>query len=283
MKLAVIGDEVSQELDDVLRLCAHHGFRGLEVRSAWNRAPLQLTRNDCRRIVHAVRAAGMEVAAFSTPALKSALPRTAAERARVREVLARSLERAAWLEAPLARVFSFYHEGTPDPLAAAAEMRSALDGCPPPAGCRLMVENGMRTNNPDARETVRLLEALGGVGPGVLWDPGNAWFSGWDRQPFADQYALLREHIVHVHVKDPIGGDRYTRLGDGEVDWPGIVNRLAADGFGGWVSLETHWRPNRVLTAAERDDPFGDGFSAGGYEASGQCMAVLASLARRAR
>lgn len=282
MKLAIIGDEVSQELDDVLRLCARHGFTGVEVRSVWGKTPIELTRDDCRRIVHAVRGAGLELAAYATPAFKSAIPRTAAGRAEVRDVLARSMERAAWLEAPLARVFSFYHEGTPDPVTAAAEMRAALEGCAPPAGCRLMVENGMRSNNPNAAETVRLLEALGGVPLGVLWDPGNAWFSGWDRQPYTAQYELLREHIVHVHVKDPIGGECYTRVGDGQVDWTGIMDRLAADGFGGWISLETHWRPDRVLTPAERDNPFGEGFSAGGYEASDQCMAVLASLARGA-
>lgn len=282
MRLAVIGDEVSQDLDQVLRLCARHGVTGVEIRSVWDRTPLELTREACRRIVDAVRGAGLEVAAFATPAFKSAIPRTAAERAGVREVLARSLERAAWLEAPLARVFSFYHGGTPDPVTAAAEMRGALEHCAPPPGCTLMVENGMRTNNPNAAETVRLLAELRGVPLGVLWDPGNAWFSGWDRQPFTVQYELLAEHIVHVHVKDPIGGECYTRLGEGEVDWRGILERLARDGFGGWVSLETHWRPDRVLTQRERDDPFGDRFSAGGWEASDRCLAVLASLARGA-
>jgi L-ribulose-5-phosphate 3-epimerase len=47
-----------------------------------------------------------------------------------------------------------------------------------------------------------------------------------------------------VHVKDchmeghkPIWGPVGTR----QVDWKGQVAALAADGYTGWLSLETHW------------------------------------------
>lgn len=282
MRLGIIGDEISQDLDEVARLCVRHGYEGVEIRSVWGRSPAELDRNDCRRIRGTLDAAGLRVANFATPAFKDAIPRTAADRARVREVLERSMERAAWLGAPYARVFSFYHGGTPDPAAAAAEMREALAGCAPPPGCTLLLENGMRTNNPDAENTAQLLQGLKGAPLGVLWDPGNTWFSGWDRRHFTAAYDLLKDHIRYVHVKDPIGSDRYVRLGDGEVDWRGIVDRLARDGFGGWISLETHWRLDRVLSQPERDTPHGKSFSAGGYEASSQCMALLAEMVRGA-
>jgi hypothetical protein len=50
---------------------------------------------------------------------------------------------------------------------------------------------------------------------------------------------------------------------------------LAAQGYDGWVSLETHWRLDRVLTGPERDEPWGPGISGGGLEASRICMEVL--------
>ena len=49
--------------------------------------------------------------------------------------------------------------------------------------------------------------------------------------------------IRHVHVKDPAGHSGYVRLGDGDLPWPRILAALAASGYAGWVSLETHWRP----------------------------------------
>jgi sugar phosphate isomerase/epimerase len=281
MRLAILGDEVSQDLEDVVRLCVQHGFEGVEIRSVWGKSPLELGPEDCRRIAATLQEAGLEVANFAPPALKSELPRTASERARARDGLARSLERAEWLGAPSVRVFSFYHDGQPNPAAAADEMHEAFVGCAPPAGCTVLLENGMRTNNPNAETTAQLLAALDGSEVEVLWDPGNAWFSGWDRQPFTVGYELLRDRIGYVHVKDPVGSSGYTRLGDGDLDWGGIIDRLSADGFSGWLSLETHWRPDRVLSQRERDVPHGEGFSTGGYPASDECMRVLAALARR--
>jgi sugar phosphate isomerase/epimerase len=280
MRLAIIGDEISQNLAVVIDRCSAHRFEGVEIRSVWGKAPLELDRVDCKRIREEVEGAGLCVSGFASPAFKSSLPSTAAERAYVRDTLARSIERAAWLGARFTRVFSFYRNGAPDPAAAAAEMRQPLLECRPPSGCRVLLENGMRTNNPDAEATLHLLRELHGLEIGVLWDPGNAWFSGYDRGHFAHSYELLRGRIGCVHVKDPVGSDFYTRLGDGEVDWRGIARRLAEDGFEGWISLETHWRTGRVLTLGERDTPYGDRFSDGGWEASNQCMAMLAAMVR---
>jgi hypothetical protein len=39
-----------------------------------------------------------------------------------------------------------------------------------------------------------------------------------------------------------------------------------SDGYSGWLSLETHWRPGRILNAMERDYPWGDSFSKGGRD-----------------
>jgi sugar phosphate isomerase/epimerase len=30
-------------------------------------------------------------------------------------------------------------------------------------------------------------------------------------------------------------------LGEGRIDWKGQIGALAADGYKGWLSLETHW------------------------------------------
>lgn len=193
------------------------------------------------------------------------------------------MRRAELLGAPFVRIFTFYREGDPDPRRAANAAREVLDGVPADR-VPLVVETGMRTNSPTMRHTLEFLDALGDDRLGVLWDPGNSVFSGWDPAPFPQDYALGRDRIRHVHVKDPNGRDGYVRLGDGDLPWPAILTRLAEDGYRGWLSLETHWRIGREpLTQRQRDEPWGEEFTAGGFEASSQCMRLLREMAETAR
>jgi sugar phosphate isomerase/epimerase len=63
--------------------------------------------------------------------------------------------------------------------------------------------------------------------------------------PFPYGYGLLpKDRIIHVHAKDchmegltPIWGP----LGTRSVDWKGQIAALLADGYNGYLSLETHW------------------------------------------
>jgi sugar phosphate isomerase/epimerase len=77
----------------------------------------------------------------------------------------------------------------------------------------------------------------------VVWDPANALCAG--EEPFPYGYRLLPPgRIAHIHAKDchienhkPIWGPLGTRA----VDWKGQIAALAADGYKGYLSLETHW------------------------------------------
>jgi sugar phosphate isomerase/epimerase len=78
---------------------------------------------------------------------------------------------------------------------------------------------------------------------GINWDPGNAIFAG--ETPYPDGYEAVRGFVKHVHFKDvsfgPDGSYRYALEGD--IDWPGQVKALAADGYGDYISIETHMAP----------------------------------------
>lgn len=52
---------------------------------------------------------------------------------------------------------------------------------------------------------------------------------------------------------------------------------LSREGYDGWFSLETHWRPDRIIPQHIRDNPWYDEFSRGGYEASLKSMKKFAS------
>jgi sugar phosphate isomerase/epimerase len=277
VRLAIINDEVHQDLARTIDAVVTCGFAGIEIRSVWNVPPHELTDEHLREISRSLHERGLRAAGFCPPALKCALPRDATEIAAVRAVLARAIEQAKVLDAPHVRIFSFYRDGDPDPVTAAAAAAEVLDGLTLD-GVDLLLETGTRTNTPTMELTLTFLDALDRSDIGILWDPGNSVFSGWHTRPFPSDYLLGRELIRHVHVKDPVGTTGYVRLGDGDLPWPAIVEALRADGYPGWLSLETHWRHGRVLNQRERDNPWGDAFSDGGQDASIECMLRLREL-----
>jgi sugar phosphate isomerase/epimerase len=272
MKLAVIGDEVSQDPALVADTAVQLGFAGIEVRSLEDTPPHLLTDEQVTRVRTGLADRGLAVAGFAPPIFKGALPRTDEELAAAADVVVRSIDRAMLLGAPHIRIFTFFRDGDPDPVLAARTAATLLAGMEVPIG--LVVETEGRTNTPTMRHVLAFLDELGREDVGVLWDPANCVFGGWEH-PFPGGYLLGRERIRHVHVKDPDGTRGYVRLGDGDLDWTAILARLAEDGYSGFVSLETHWRHGRVLTAAHRERPWGESFSSGGYAASVECMQRL--------
>jgi sugar phosphate isomerase/epimerase len=273
MKLAVIGDEISQDFEVVVETTIGAGFDGVEVRSVDGIPPHQLSDAQLDKIRDGLLAAGLAVAGFASPVFKSPLPRSAAEVDAARDMLRCCAAQAARIGAPHLRVFTFFRDGEPDPVTSGRVARQVLEGLELPVP--LVVENGTLSNSPTLELTLRFLDALGRDDIGVLWDPGNSVFSGFHAEPFPRDYEMGRDRIRHVHVKEPDGTRGYVRLGDGSLNWPRILDQLAQDGYVGWVSLETHWRTSRVLTKHQRDVPWGQSFSEDGREASAECMSLL--------
>jgi len=275
MRRSIISDEISQDLPTAAKLAVEAGFEGLEIRSVGGIAPHLLDDAQIRAARTILDDHGLAAAGFCPPGLKHPVPTDAAGRAASRQVVERALTQARLLGAGLVRIFSFYRDGDPDPVGAARVARQVLDGIELPGGVNLVLETGTRSNTPTLGLARRFLRELGDERIGLLWDPGNTVFSGFDPEPYPGDFDAAADLIRHVHVKDPVGQDEYVRLGDGDLPWPRILAALADRGYDGWVSLETHWRLDRVLTGAQRDEPWGPGISDGGEEASRVCMSVL--------
>ncbi len=275
MKISVINDEVSQNLDEVIRLAKEFGLAGIELRSVFGHAPEHFTIELLNDVHATLQRTSTAIAGYAPPTFKVPLPisdseyRSAADQLNVYE------SHAATLSAPHLRIFSFLRTGDPNPREAARVLGQIL-------GTRrgdvpLLVETGTRTNTPTLRHALDLLDELGNESIGILWDPGNSLFSGYETTSLPDAYWSARGYIRHIHVKDPLDSRRYTRLGDGMLDWPQILHRLATDDYTGFLSLETHWRRGKVLTSAERHAPHGHGFSEGGEIATRECLSRLTS------
>lgn len=275
IRLAVIGDELSQDPELVADTAVQLGFTGIEVRSLEETPPHRLTDEQVHRLREVLQDRGLTVAGFAPPVFKSTRPRTDEEKSAARDVLVESCRRAVLLGAPHMRIFTFRcdRERDPEPVLAARAVSELLDGLE--LSIPLVVETEARSNTPHMADVLAFIDALGRADVAVLWDPANAVYGGWGPSRYPDDYLLGREHIKHVHLKDPDGTRGYVRLGDGDLDWPAILARLAEDGYAGFVSLETHWRHGRVLSTANRAEPWGESFSRDGYAASVECMQRL--------
>jgi sugar phosphate isomerase/epimerase len=78
---------------------------------------------------------------------------------------------------------------------------------------------------------------------GINWDPGNAIVAG--DTPYPAGYNAVRDFVKHVHFKDVSfshdGSYQYAL--DGEIDWAGQIEALVANGYAGYISVETHMEP----------------------------------------
>lgn len=128
------------------------------------------------------------------------------------------------------------------------------------AGVVLAVENHFNTMTMTAAETVQLVTDVDHPSVGVLYDQANLTFTHSEDYPEA--LALQAGLIRHVHAKDLVfidrerpfsaaavanvtGEERAVRsraLGDGELDWRGVLASLAATGYEGTISLEYEYR-----------------------------------------
>lgn len=90
---------------------------------------------------------------------------------------------------------------------------------------------------------VDLLDAVGKENIGINYDPGNVIFYGGVRPE--DDIALAAPRVVHVHVKDQIGGKgvwNFPATGTGEIDFATIFHVLNRAGFTGPASIEVEFQ-----------------------------------------
>lgn len=272
MKISVVSDEVSADPETAFEIIRSWGVDHVELRSIGEERFPRVSDYWKLRIPQLLDEFGLKVAAispgsFQTPFPASALPvnfsrkgdiqavqtmldRRAALERDLHSVLPQSFEAAKRLGTDTVITFAFSRmDHLPSAPASdemvgvmreAAEMAGA-------AGMKLLIE----VSEPSSRPA-DLVRRADHPALGINWDPVAAFLGGEDR-PYPEGFALLRPYIRHVHFKDgrknPETGEREMLL-DGVIDWRGGLRDLAADGFDGFISVETHFRPKVAGTKA---------------------------------
>jgi sugar phosphate isomerase/epimerase len=253
MRACAFTDEISLDLAEAIRVCAENGLEEVQVRRV---APgvnvVELDDHDVSRLVRVVREHGIGVAGigspFGKPALGNGLPGEADYQSHL-PVFERALRIAEAFGAPLVRVFAV---GAPasDEADFRARLPTALRWLREPveraerAGIMLGLENEYTTLAGACWQAREVVDAVSSAALRVCWDVASGWYTG---EPIFEGYARVRGLVVDVHVRDaerdsrdPTRHGLVTRLGDGGVDYAGVIRRLGADGYAGTLTLETH-------------------------------------------
>ena len=256
--LAAITDEFSPDLDKALRAMAEIGMVGAELRMLGDKNIIDVSDEELDRALAMVRSREMEVASIASPLLKCVLPGAPEVDSRFQQdmfaakhtfedqprLAERAFEIARAAGAKIIRVFSYWRTVAPEKCFDGV-VKALGELCEKAATHDLIIglENEHACNIATGAETARLLKALDHPNLKVVWDPVNALVSG--ENPFPDGYRQLPpDRIVHVHAKDcHMEGHKQVLgpLGTRSIDWKGQIAALLADGYRGYLSLETHW------------------------------------------
>jgi len=256
--IAAITDEFSSDLSQAIPPMKEIGMTAAELRVVGGKNIMDLTGDELKRAKEQLDAAGLSVVSIASPLLKCVLPggpeidrrfqqdifaskHTYHDQPRLTE---HAFQLAHFFGAGVVRVFSYWRTVQPErcfdaivtELASLAELAGKEN-------LLVGLENEHACNIGTAAETRKVLDAVPNPHLVVVWDPANALVAG--ETPFPGGYELLpRRRVGHVHAKDceiighqPVWGP----LGTRHVDWKGQVSALLADGYQGYLSLETHW------------------------------------------
>jgi sugar phosphate isomerase/epimerase len=282
-KTSVITDEIDQDFETACALARKHSLDGVEIRSVYERGPFEFTGDDVRRMKEVLSKTGLTVCAISSPFFKCRMePEEIQEHL---EGLRRCIALADELGVDLIRGFTFWAK--PDtafePKVIAAhfeEVVKILEN----TGKILVLESDPSVQATNARTLTEVVETVASPLIRALWDPGNDIWDPRGEVPFPDGYAVIKPVMAHMHLKDGAkknGKAEGRPVTKGDVDLEGQFRALIADGYSGYVSLETHYRPAHKLSEELLTMPKGAAFSYDGYEATDESLGLWKALLDR--
>jgi L-ribulose-5-phosphate 3-epimerase len=258
-KLGVITDEITQELGQALDFIASYSLPYCELRGLWGRNIMNLSSSQLDRAKKLVEKHHLQVSEIASPLFKYNLPEMPAQPSEKRDtfmasftdqdtddLLKRSFQIARLFGTQKVRIFSYWR--VDDPEKAYPHVRARLAKAAAMAAqnqMTLLLENEFACNIGTGKELGRIIRDINSPSLRAMWDPANAVVL--NEIPYPDGYRHVRGLFPHMHVKDAkrdptTGKTRWLPIGSGSVDFHGQFQALLRDGYGGTMSLETHYR-----------------------------------------
>ncbi len=266
MKISIVTDEISADPETAIELGVQWGVHDFELRGFFtDRVPCfsAYQKQHLRDVLEENQA---RIIAVGPGLFKSACPAGRAPRLplgwmeygaynnwqdardlveyHLNELLPRSMDYATELGAGVVVIFGFDRAGAAPgepPEEALNYLRKAAERAAA-ADIRLALENEDGFWADTGARTADIIRAVNNPALAANWDPGNAFCAG--DEPFPKGYGSVKGMVRHVHYKDAIRAPdgAITQVVCGQIDWAGQIAALAADGYNGFISVETHMK-----------------------------------------
>lgn len=242
-KLGVVTDEISEDLEEAIRIAKSWGLEYIELHKIWGKNICDLDEAALSKVIRIVRESGLTVTNIDSLTLRCSLDDDEEYSRHIKHLL-RSIEIAPLFDTNVVRLFSFTKienvEGKWDQIFEKMELPIRIAER---EGVILGFENASSMNIGTSHDLERLFQRFDCPNLKLIWDPGNAYAAG-EEAPFPDGYERIRNRIIHIHVKDAVldekGEKIWKPIGQGKVDYRGHLEALLKDNYKGVIALETH-------------------------------------------
>ena len=243
IRLSAFADEISADLDEQIAVLSSEKVRFLDLRGVWNTNVLDLSNQQVTRVKETLDAHGIGVAAIGSPIGKVPIDSSFNEHLHLFE---RAITVAQALQTPYIRIFSFYppaasDRGAVNPAQYRDEVLRRLREMTARARAAAVIllhENEKDIYGDTIARCVDLLQGINDAHFQAVFDPAN--FIQCGQTPYPDAYEAIRPWLRYVHVKDARSDGSVVPAGEGVSHWPELLQRLRADGYDGFLSLEPH-------------------------------------------
>ena len=274
MKLGVITDGISKDLEHALTVMKETGLEYAELQFVWDKEIGDQTPEEIQKIKALITQYGVKVPCITRHNFVGlpVMTTTSEDEAYQKHFagLTRCIHIAKELGAGLVRVMSYRKEmiifgynGAEQWVASTGAWDKLLKLMEAPVklaedeGITLAVETGNNSMITSGYLARKFIDDLGSKHLKVIWDIPNTLYC--TDIPYPDGYEEIKDHIGHIHIKDckadiARATVRFCPLGEGDMApyLEDISKALKKDNYQGVISLESVYRPD--------DGTFEDGY-----------------------
>ncbi len=266
MKLGVITDGISTDLEHALKVMNETGIEHAELQFVWDKEIGDQTEEEIQRIKKLVAHYNVKVPCITRHNFVGLPVMTTEPEDEAYQIhlagLKRCINIAKELGTDLVRVMScrkemiiFGSNGAEKWVASTGAWEKLLKLMEAPVklaedeGITLAVETGNNAMVTSGWLGRKLIDDLGTEHLKIIWDIPNTLYC--TEVPYPDAYEEIKDYIAHIHIKDCQANIsratvRFCPLGEGDMApyLEDIASALRNDGYQGVVSLESVYRPN---------------------------------------
>ncbi|HBM81917.1 MAG TPA: xylose isomerase [Clostridiaceae bacterium] len=260
--LSVFADEIAPDLQSQMDVLDKYGIKYIEMRGVNGKCIVDYSLDEVNDIKKQLDKRGFGISAVGSPIGKIGIKDEFEPHLKL---FKHTVQIAKILGTKYIRMFSFFMpKGEPpekyrdEVLRRWGEFVKAAEG----EGVILLHENEKEIYGDTAERCLDILKSIDSGIVKAAFDPAN--FIQCDVKTYPDAYDLLKDYIVHMHIKDALYSNHGvvpSGYGDGNVKQ--ILKKLKDTGYEGFLTIEPHLASFKGFSALEHDakidDTSGDG------------------------